>query len=350
MLIFIFSPKADFSENENRKLQSFPEFSIKNVSDGSFTTDLSDYLSDHFPFRDAFINIKTGFEQNGLRQKLINNIYICSDGYRIEKYDKQKNADSIIESLNQFSSSCKSEPYIMLVPTAVSVYDDKLPVFADSTTQLADLTYYYEHLKGFNKIDVFKDLYSNKKNEQLFYKLDHHWTTDGAYLGYVAYCEALNITPIARDKFDIQIVSESFKGTIYSKLNDFLLQGDAIKLYNYANNLTVKYDGKLSDSLYAYDYLEKKDKYSFFLNNLNSMIEIKNNDIHNGKNLVIAKDSYANCLVPFLVNHYENIYVFDTRSYKKSVSEFANGIDNCDILILYNMNTIDNDTGIKMIY
>ena len=119
------------------------------------------------------------------------------------------------------------------------------------------------------------------------------------------------------------------------------------------SHLTVNYmDTKeKTDTLYAPAYLETKDKYSYFLNNIHPMIEITNEDTDSEEVLVLIKDSYANCIVPFLVNHYQKIYVVDTRYYKSSVSAFIN--DNAevtDVLVLYNMNTIDADLGIGGIY
>ena len=88
-----------------------------------------------------------------------------------------------------------------------------------------------------------------------------------------------------------------------------------------------------------------------FLNNINSLITIENKNADTDKELVIIKDSYANCFVPFVVNHYKKVYVFDTRYYRFSVSTFINENPNVtDVLILYNMNTLDADNGIKSIY
>ena len=115
--------------------------------------------------------------------------------------------------------------------------------------------------------------------------------------------------------------------------------------------LTVNYSrGITSNSLYAPEYLGQKDKYSYFLNNLNDKIEIHNNNCKNGKTLLVVKDSYANCFVPFLVNHYENIVVLDTRYYMTGVSQYIKNNPVSDVLILYNLNTLDEDTGTRGIY
>ncbi|MGN1319397.1 MAG: DHHW family protein [Lachnospirales bacterium] len=346
---FLIMPKNNFSENENRNLQKFPKFNIENIVEGKFTSDLNKYLQDHFPLRNSFIKIKTVFEKDILREKLINNIYVCNDDYLIEKYEKPKNMDKIIDTFNEFDKNTNIKPDLMLVPTAFTVLEDKLPYFAPKGEQLKDLEKYYS-LVTLNTIDTYTPLYENKDN-YIFYRLDHHWTSNGAYIGYVAYCNKKGIKPVDKSEFSIEKVSEDFKGTIYSKLNDNKIEADTILSYNKNYNITVKYDKETTNSLYAPKYLEGKDKYSYFLNNINSFIEITNNDINTNDELVIAKDSYANSMIPFLVNHYKKIYVFDPRSYKGSISEFANSNGNIkDILILYNMNTIDNDTGVNMIY
>ena len=61
-----------------------------------------------------------------------------------------------------------------------------------------------------------------------------------------------------------------------------------------------------------------------FLNNIHPLVEITNETADSDRELVLIKDSYANCMVPFLVNHYRKIYVFDTRYYKGGPSSFIN--------------------------
>ena len=56
-------------------------------------------------------------------------------------------------------------------------------------------------------------------------------------------------------------------------------------------------------------------------------------------------------MVPFLAHHYRKIYVLDTRYYRDGPSSFLEAHrDITDVLLLYNMNTLDGDTGIRGIY
>ena len=56
-VIFLFSRKIEFSENENRYLASFPHLSFFNLQSGKLTEGIENYLADHFPFRDFFMSV-----------------------------------------------------------------------------------------------------------------------------------------------------------------------------------------------------------------------------------------------------------------------------------------------------
>lgn len=347
------SKKESFSENENRYLEPFPNFTFQDLKSGRYTKDMESYLADHFPFRDSFMNLKTRFELS-LGKREINGVYIGKDGYLIEKYPTPSNTEKIISAFNRLEEALtEAEVSLMLVPTAVSVYADKLPAFAEDSRQMETLKEIYERV-AFPAIDVYSILMQHKENEPLFYRLDHHWTSYGAYLAYQAYCENQGLTAVPLEALEKKVVTEDFKGTVYSKVNDYSLPGDAITIYEHpGQRLRVVYgdSGSVSDSLYEYSYLEKKDKYSFFLNNIHPFIEITNESYEGEDELVIIKDSYANCMVPFLTENFKKIYVVDPRYYKESVSEFINRNKKIKrILLLYNMNTMDSDLGIGGIY
>lgn len=371
---FITSPKKDFSENENRYLTKLPSFTTKTVFSGEYTDSLGDWLADHFPQRDFFVGLKSSVEIASGRRE-INHIYVAEDDYLIEPYAKPQNTERIINTLASFYDKCMSDSSIqdsstpgssmpnsgmakpdvklMLVPTAVTIYSDKLPKYAPSSNQL-ETAYAIYDATGIPAVDCSKWLLDNTQKGQLYYRTDHHWTTLGAYYGYQAYCGAKGLTPVPLESLTPRTVTEEFAGTLYSKVNDYHHKKDAITIYtNPEDDLTVTYPdtGEVTDSLYNLDYLEEKDKYSLFLNNIHPLIEIENKTADSSDELMLIKDSYANSMVPFLVHHYKKIYVFDTRYYRDGPSSFLSdhpGIT--DVLLLYNMNTLDGDTGIRGIF
>lgn len=351
----IVSPKKEFSENENRYLTKFPALSAKAVLGGEYTASLNDWLADHFPMRDFFVGLKSQAEIASGR-RAINQVYIADDDYLIESYAAPQNTARITDTLVSFYQKIDRtsvDVKLMLVPTAVTIYSDKLPQNAPASSQMETAQAIYS-ASGIPSVDCARWLADNASQGQLYYRTDHHWTTLGAYCAYLAYCDAKKLTPVSLDSLTAQTVTEAFAGTLYSRVNDYSHKKDSITLYtNPADDLTVTYldTGEVTDSLYNLDYLDEKDKYSLFLNNIHPLIKIENQNAGSQESLMLIKDSYANSLVPFLAHHYSTIYVFDTRYYRDGPSSFLSEHPEIqNVLLLYNMNTLDTDTGIRGIY
>ncbi len=351
-VIFLFSRKIEFSENENRYLASFPHLSFFNLQSGKLTEGIENYLADHFPFRDFFMSVKTKTELT-IGKEMIDDVYIGSDEYLIQNYQKPENGNKIVDVLNQFYGDMNYiNMNLMLVPTSITINEEKLPSYAPTYSQVEEMNAIYSKIK-FDTIDVTEALRNGNQEYQMFYRLDHHWTSYGAYYAYLEFCKSNNITPLAITEFDIQEVTDNFNGTLYSKTNLYTLTPDKIHIFipkNHNYEVNYVFSNRITDTLYEEKYLDQKDKYSYFLDNNHPLITITNQDIHNGKELLIIKDSYANSMIPFLVNHYEKVHVIDPRFYKFSIEDYLRENTNIrDLLILYNMNTIDQDLGILTI-
>lgn len=352
-IALIVAPKKNFSENENRNLAATPRMSFSSVESGQFASELEAYAIDHFPLRDFFVGFKTKLEIM-LGKREINNIYVCKNGYYMDAYNKPKNNAVLINGVNELVSSVKNvNVELMLVPTAVCVYKNYLPKSASCYDQLLTVDEIYKNVNC-KTIDVFDVLNEHKDERQLYYKTDHHWKTGAAYLAYTEYCKENNIVPLEESDFEIKTATTSFKGTTYSKINDYSVEGESIEYYENKNlDVEVFYDDtkELANSFYEESYLQKKDKYSFFLNNLHYLLTVTNKSIKSDKEIVVIKDSYANCFVPFLANHYKKVYVIDPRNYNDVISDFINEHKNVfDVLILYNVSTLDTDSGVSNIF
>lgn len=355
-ILLIALPKKEFSDNENRNLASFPELSVKAFISGDFMDGINDYLTDHFPFRDFWISMKSETEILTGKRK-INGIYIAKDGYLIGEYQDTTNTDMIKNNFKNFSDNALElndnlVMRLMLVPTSVTVNAELLPKGHLNISQLDVIDEITEYT-GITPVNVYETLMTHR-DEQLFYRTDHHWTTKGAYYAYIDYCKSVGLEPVSLDKLDSQVITTDFHGTYSSKVNRPGEKGDEIVIYtNPEDVLTVNYTdtNEITDSLYEMSYVDKKDKYSLFLNNLHTLVEITNENAETDRVLLIVKDSYANSMLPFLATNYKKIYVVDTRYYKFGPSALIDEhSDITDVLILYNMSTIDTDTGIRGIF
>jgi len=351
-LIFIFKKNNEFSENENRYLQEFPKFSFSSLIKGTYIEKVEDYFADQFPLRDIFMSIKTKTDKL-LGKQDINDVYLGTNDYLIEKYNTPINSNKIIETLNEFYETINYVNLnLMLVPTSISINHEMLPNNVEYKSQMKELEYIYDNI-NFNTINLYDTLIEQNKYYQMYYRLDHHWTSYGAYYAYQEYCKANNINYLLINDFEIKEVTKEFNGTLYSKSNDYSKKSDSIHLFiPEKNNYEVEYvySKKKTDTLYELSYLEKKDKYSLFLDNNHPLIVVTNNDIKNNDEIVIIKDSYANSFVPFIVNHFKKVHIIDPRFYQEDISEYIKANKNIkDALILYNMNTMDGDVGILTI-
>jgi hypothetical protein len=75
------------------------------------------------------------------------------------------------------------------------------------------------------------------------------------------------------------------------------------------------------------------NKYGIFMGGDQPLAKITTN-VKNGKKIAVIKDSYANAFIPFLLPHYEEIYVVDPRQYTHNFLDLVkkNGIQNVLIL------------------
>ena len=124
-----------------------------------------------------------------------------------------------------------------------------------------------------------------------------------------------------------------------------------MKLYTDTNNkLTVKYvdQNKTTDTLFDSSFQDKKDKYSTFLGGNFPVVEIKADNAQQDKKVLILKDSYANCAMPYFTSMYSDVTMMDMRYYhmqKLTVSEYVkqNKIDK--VILLYNVDFFNTDTN-----
>ena len=350
----IFTPDLKFSYSENRTLQQKPELSWNTIKDGSFMEDMEVYVNDQIKFRDEFVKISTYFKL-ALGQNEINDVYICDD-YLIEKFTDNLIDDKLLNQnigfVNTFLSN-HSNAYIGIVPTATEILGNKLSKYTTNVNQLELINKIY----GSNQsIDIYSELLKHNQ-EDIYYRTDHHWTSLGAYYGYVSICKELGITPMELSEFDISIIDDKFSGTIQSKVN---LDFGYDVLYKYTpNSFSPTYTRVVdemyqnsSDSLYDESKLSSKEKYAVYIGGNSSIVRIitENGKEDRGR-LLLVKDSYSHSLVPFLTNHYSEIVLLDLRYFMAGTEFFLNSEkeDFDNIILLFNLkNFIDDRNLIRL--
>lgn len=338
-----------FSEQENRSLAQFPSFSWESVFSGEFMEKVEVYISDQFPFKEGWVSWKGKAENLMLKQDM-NGIYLGKEGFLFEPVaNPSPQLDENLELLNYFANKTVNlEKYLLLAPTSIYVYPEKLPPFAQTYDQLKLWNYIQKKIHpSIHTVDVLPQMLKNKK-ESIYYKTDHHWTTRGAYYAYRELAEDMGITPLKYEDFHIQTVASNFLGTYATKTIGHDHDMDKIEIFEpkASNHYEIVYDQqKVTDSLYEWEFLNKKDKYSFYLNGNHPLVTIKSS-IGNGRKLAVIKDSYAHAFIPFLTNHFEEIHMFDLRYYTEDIYQYLEDHKIHQLLILYNLPNFSKDTNL----
>ena len=198
-------------------------------------------------------------------------------------------------------------------------------------------------------VSIFDTLKAHA-NEYLYFRTDHHWTQLGAYYGYVEFCKARGFEPVALDQFDRKDY-EGYLGSFYTATNSAALAAnpDTVEAYIPRADVNLSFtqtDGQTVESwplIADGEQYDTTSKYIAYCAGDQPYEEIVNNDMAEGPSIVVVKESFGNCFLPFLVNHYKTVYVVDYRSYNGTVTDLVNSTGATDVLLLNNISMTRNE-------
>ena len=336
------SHQRTYSPVEKRELQTRPEISITKVLDGRFQKKYESYLRDQFPGRDHWVSFQTDMELF-MGKNEIHNVYIGKNHYLLEHYtEKEFDPQQIsknLQALEKFVGKAKqnADVHVMMVPTKSWVLREKLPAFAPHYKEQKFYDALQQKLEKEDVLISVEPVLDAHKEEEIYYRTDHHWTTLGAWYAYEQYTKAVGgDLQRAQGKKKFRCISKDFYGTTYAKIN-YARQADKIEIYEPADKLRVVYNmgEKKTKTLYDVSFLKTADQYSVFTGGNQAVLEITGG-IKNGKTLLLIKDSFANSILPFLAEDYEKLVVVDLRQLNVSGDRLLEMFSPTDILILYN--------------
>lgn len=347
-------PSAEFSETENRFLAQRPTVRAESVINGSFQSDYEEYLNDQFPFRNGWICLKTSAERLLLKRES-KDIYFAEDGYLIEKHTgsfetdtARRNIAALAEFVQHYAEQFE-EPHlsVLVIPNAVDILQDKLPPFASPGGGNDYLKELAKTLPENVWFDAGRILQAHAE-EALYYRTDHHWKTLAAFYVYRAWADRQGYTPPKLTDYEICTVTDSFEGTVQAKLG-ISTREDTIELFlpKTETSYTV-YNSVLKetkDSLYDCSALDSRDKYAVFFGGNQPFLRICT-ESGSGRRILVIKDSYANCFLPFMLEEFQEIDVVDLRYTSQRLSELIAENKYTDLLLLYNASGFAEDMSI----
>lgn len=342
-------PDKTFLENENRLPAARPVFSLAAFLRGDYTKDAESYVTDQFPLRDLAMALHAGSER-ALGKTIIGNVYFGTDGALYQRVDEpsgerlKKNTDAV----ENFAAAVDVPVVLSLIPTAAEIYREYLPRDAPSANQLGIIDQICPELRQAEYTDCYKEIY-DYKNDNIFYRTDHHWTSLGAYHGYHALLQAWGFAPRMLESYGVpETVSIDFYGTLARTAGAPWVTRDEIQRIANPNCTVEILDKNQLGALYAPHMLESTDQYRYFLGGSHALVKITG-EKKDGERLLVIRDSYADSLAPFLAGDFAEVHLTDLRYMKLALSDYVkkNAIDR--VLVLYSVPNFTTDTNLAFL-
>ena len=350
LVISTILPDKSFSDLENRNLSKPPKLSVESVKSGDFMADAEQYTSDHILGRDLWVSVKSWCERLTGKQEN-NGVYFGQQDTLINRVEAPDLAqlEQNMEYVDRLVSNLDIPVHFGLIPSSAEIWKDRLPAGAPTADEKAII----DRLYGMTRAEVI-DLYgtlSQHAGEDIYYRTDHHWTSLGAYYGYSALVDALGMEPVALDSLTPTSVSEDFNGTIFSSSGVRWVEPDRMEIYIPEEGVEVTRFPSGSPEvgqLYDESWLDKKDKYSYFLGGVQPLCTVKTQNTEAPK-LLLIRDSYSDSLAPFLTRNFSEIHLWDLRFNANSIQQYVEeqGID--QVVVLYSISNFLSDKNLFLL-
>lgn len=277
----------------------------------------------------------------------VGTVYVADDtGFSLYGFT-QDAANDYIDAVNALAHKVDSDVkvYDIVVPISTGIYlDEKLQKELGCSDEQESINYIYDNLDSkVVTIDAFSEL-KNHADEYLYFRTDHHWTALGAYYTYCQFMKSKNQTPTSLAKYETKVF-DNFIGSLYSASNQapsLAANPDTVTAYIPLATNKMQFtdsDGNVTDYDIIHDVSDWDTgaKYNCFIGGDNPISEIHNPNLNDGSSCVVIKESFGNAFVPFLVDHYQTVYVVDYRYYPEGLTSLIRDKGIKDVIFLNNI-------------
>lgn len=348
--------KDDISLQENRTIAKWkPLIAEDNTINFEFGNNFNEWFNDRFYLRDMmlldyqkllYILSSNYYIQNNIAMNKKTNWMININLKNVDEYPQKKFSNERLEEISEnismlqdFCNKNNIKPYIIIAPYKAEFCAKlALPYLTHNLSMYDKTIQAIEYIKRKNGIQIIypyeeiKNLF-DEQPERAYFKSDHHWTDESAYLGYTKLMQQ-----VKHDFQNIHITKENEYNFIYSKqvrvepaINKFFIGMTA-------RNANIR-DEKILDTQYKYYIHKNSDNIKFRYLKAKDKDEIKyfyNNNI-NAPKMYMYGDSFDLNLLPIVVNSFSDSQVLYTSQVRKN------------ILRLYEQDIIDNNTNVLII-
>ena len=258
-----------------------------------------------------------------------------------------------------------ADVYTILVPTTIGInLSEDMQEQLNSANQKDAIDYIYSGINQTNSkvktVEIFDTLKSHN-SVYIYFRTDHHWTALGAYYSYVEFCDVKGIDATPVEDYETMEFT-GFLGSFYSSSNQAASlrdNPDTVIAYIpqstndmvFCNTDGIEYEWNV---IYDVSSWESSTKYSTFTAGDNYFGQIHNPTMNDGSACVVIKESFGNAFVPFLVDHYEYVYIVDYRyfhnyyQYNNSVCALVEDKGITDVIFINNVEAMDSKNKVSL--
>lgn len=321
-LLHLALPDREVSRSERRRLAQLPPLS------SGFSDKLEEYMLDQFPLREQLRTVNSLVRLYGLGQADIHGIYLQGGGaFRMDGPLQEK---QVRHAAAVFSAV--QEKYFPSLPAHYVIVPDKNAKAETGRPRLDTETMrgiVREALPGMTEIDIW-DLLSADD----YYKTDPHWRQERLLPVAAAICKALGAD--APGTFTKKTLSP-FYGAYYGQAA-LPMAPDTLTYLESADTKAAEVTGPELDGaqpVYRPELLDGTDGYDVFLSGAQAVLTVTSPNVHNGRHLVLFRDSFGSSLAPLLLGSFERITLVDLRYISAArLADYADLSDATDVLYL----------------
>lgn len=337
-------PDQAVSKTERRKLAKKPAFTVAAFGDGTYMEQLETYFSEQFPVRDGLRTVKAETETALLGKADTNGYFKVEDGiYHLEAQLNEKNVGRVADSIEKLCTEQfqNADCYVAVIP-------DKNYYLADKQYPTLDYARLDEMIQAeipsAQKINLYDKLHLKD-----YYCTDLHWKQE-KITGVVDTLVQSMGQQTNTLSGGWQIATEDFVGA-YGAASALKTAPDTIF---YRTDPSIErmqvydYERKQDVSVYAPEKIGGMDDYDFYLWGARALLTIQNSECHNGKNLLLFRDSFGSSIAPLLAEYYEEVTLVDLRYVSASHALGLLGdTEYQDVLFLYSAPILNHGDSLR---
>ena len=248
--------------------------------------------------------------------------------------------------------------YNLVIPSSIEFYlPKKYKDKGITADEKENIDYIYAQMNpSIKTVDAYSSMMEAKENgEYIYFRTDHHWTVRGAYAAYEAFCKEANFEPIPLESMEKHVI-ENFVGTLYGQTQDTVLRDNPdyveyfvppmeTETYRYIKNQPYT---PYASTIFADYATGGGNTYSVFLHGDLPLTHIKTK-ANTGRKIVVVKESFGNAFSPFMVSHYDEVFIVDQRYFQLGLIDFIQQNGVTDLLFINNIFAANTDIRINEI-